>query len=57
MKCNVCEGRGKIVCPYCEGTGKEPADSGYGTQACFKCGRDGEINCPKCNGTGVVEDK
>lgn len=45
-----------MKCDNCNGTGKKPADCGYGMQACFKCGRNGEIICPKCNGTGEVKD-
>lgn len=47
-ECEVCQGKGTIPCPYCEGEDldKEP---------CYECNSKGTVPCPKCDGTGVVE--
>ena len=45
-ECEICHGKGKIPCPYCEGEDldKEP---------CYECNSKGTVPCPKCDGTGV----
>ena len=47
--CDVCKGKKRIPCPYCEGENldKEP---------CFECDSKGAVPCPECDGTGVMED-
>jgi DnaJ-class molecular chaperone len=46
-KCNHCDGRGKIRCHACGGTG----NYFYGKPGCGGCNGTGEMTCPICMGT------
>ena len=56
MKCNECDGRGKLDCQECEGAGFLELD-------CDKCLSEGTIRegglvvrCPECNGEGKIAE-
>ncbi len=56
-KCSNCGGKGKQVCPVCNGKHDFSKDDGAkkgGWEPCACCGGSGVITCPKCQGSGKV---
>lgn len=52
-ECNVCHGKGEMICNSCYGLG----NNGFGMYSyqCFFCGGTGKINCGACDGSGYIE--
>jgi DnaJ-class molecular chaperone len=50
--CPSCEGRGRVTCPFCGGSGVNP-----GSGVCTACAGTGQVErtCPACAGKGVAE--
>ena len=58
VDCRVCDAKGKIVCPRCNGKGVIK----YGflnemTKTCYKCNGKRFLRCSNCKGIGIVEIK
>lgn len=58
VDCIVCDAKGKVVCPRCNGKGGIT----YGfmkemTKTCYQCKGEGSVKCANCRGTGIVEIK
>lgn len=58
--CNVCNGKGEIICPACSGSGKEKRSTNdHATksawESCALCKGKGKITCRKCNGAGKTK--
>jgi len=49
--CWDCNGRGRLTCSRCRGTGFDPPPV-----RCRACGGFGDEKCYTCNGTGTVPD-
>jgi len=55
IPCLECDGRGKLECGTCRGTGKMPFTPESGQpEDCPKCGGSGTITCVDCAGKGYV---
>ena len=52
-RCMECLGKGKIPCPVCKGTRKDPRDH---SSHCTYCGGCGHVKCNICMGTGKLDD-
>lgn len=53
--CEVCGGRGRVICPYCRGSGNGQTITVLGMptpQGCTYCGSSGERLCSGCGGSG-----
>lgn len=48
-KCSVCDGKGRVECDPCGGSGYDKNG-----EPCQKCGAHGMIGCDYCHGTGTV---
>ena len=61
MRCEACEGEGRVKCVECEGDWECAREC-----ECRECGNthttnceycdEGEVNCSACEGEGVVDD-
>ena len=45
--------RGKITCPVCKGSTKDPRNT---AKDCSYCGGEGKVKCDLCLGKGTVPD-
>ena len=54
LKCNHCNGTGKITCSVCHGNAKKKCITcdGSGYLKCYICDENGQIECHNCKGTG-----
>ena len=52
-KCMECLGKGKIFCPVCQGTRKDPRNR---EKTCGYCDGRGHVECNICGGTGKLDD-
>ena len=53
MRCTDCYGTGKITCPVCKGSTKDPRNT---AKDCSYCGGEGKVKCDLCLGKGTVPD-
>ena len=53
MRCWDCYGTGKITCPVCKGSTKDPRNT---AKDCSYCGGEGKVKCDLCLGKGTVPD-
>lgn len=55
-KCSECSGTGKIVCPVCGGSGRDPRkaneDKTLVPNRCSYCSGTGKKTCNYCGGSG-----
>lgn len=56
VDCKVCNAKGKILCPRCNGRGIIR----YGflkdmIKTCYRCKGKGFVKCVDCKGIGIVE--
>lgn len=57
LRCDTCDGSGRMTCGNCEGDGDYECYEcdGNGTEDCNNCDGEGELECPDCDGTGHVD--
>ena len=53
MRCTDCHGTGKITCPVCNGSKKDPRNT---AKDCSYCRGTGKKDCDLCVGKGTVPD-
>lgn len=51
-KCPECLGKGRIFCPVCQGTCKDPRNR---VKPCNYCGSKGHVTCNICAGSGKLD--
>lgn len=52
-ECPNCLGEGKMLCPVCDGTRKDPRNQEH---TCSYCGGSGHVKCTICGGHGQLLD-
>ncbi len=59
--CPVCNGKCEMLCPACDGSGKQSREERAGLEkgwkSCARCGGKGKITCPKCHGKAAFNQR
>lgn len=56
LTCQACAGAGKIICPYCSGSGHLGASGHSGADICPECLGTGRQTCHDCDGKGYKSE-